>query len=120
MDNHGNGYGTKGGHGGQFVAGLLIGGLIGSGVMLLLAPQSGKKTRRQIQEESIELRDQVTETVKDAASQVRGQAKEVMARAEKETKGLHKRGQTILDGQMDIVNRAVDGEKSAIHDMANG
>ena len=31
------------------VAGLVIGGLAGAGVALLLAPQSGKETRTQIQ-----------------------------------------------------------------------
>jgi gas vesicle protein len=42
------------------LTGLLIGGLAGAGTMLLLAPQSGEKTRTQIQEKSIELRDQTT------------------------------------------------------------
>ena len=33
--------------------GMLIGGLVGAVTMLLLAPQSGKRTRAQIQQEAI-------------------------------------------------------------------
>ena len=40
----------------SFVAGLLVGGLSGAGAMLLLAPQSGKKMRAQIQKKSNDLR----------------------------------------------------------------
>jgi len=53
------------------LTGMLIGGLAGAVTMLLLAPQSGKDTRRQIQEKSIELRDRTTEMVEDALVQVR-------------------------------------------------
>jgi len=35
------------------LAGLLIGGLAGAGAMLLLAPQSGKETRAQIQQKTM-------------------------------------------------------------------
>ena len=36
---------------------FLIGGIIGSGIALLLAPQSGKKTRRQIVDLTDDVRD---------------------------------------------------------------
>jgi gas vesicle protein len=39
------------------LAGMVFGGLVGALTMLLLAPQSGKDTRRQFQEKGIELRD---------------------------------------------------------------
>ena len=45
------------------LVGMLIGGLTGAVTMLLMAPQSGKETRRQIQEKGIELRDRTTEIV---------------------------------------------------------
>ena len=35
-----------GGAGGTFAAGLIIGGLLGAGLALLLAPQAGEDTRR--------------------------------------------------------------------------
>lgn len=46
-----------------FLAGMVLGGLAGTAVMLSMAPQSGEKARTQIQHRGIELRDQATETV---------------------------------------------------------
>ena len=48
------------------LTGLLIGGLAGAGAMLLLAPQSGEKTRAQIQEKTIQLRDETTGVMDEA------------------------------------------------------
>jgi gas vesicle protein len=42
---------------GSFMAGLLVGGLVGAAVALLMAPQSGEETRQVIQERGIELKD---------------------------------------------------------------
>ena len=56
------------------LVGMLVGGLAGAVTMLLLAPQSGKDTRKQIQEKSIELRDRTTELVEDTMAQVRTKA----------------------------------------------
>jgi gas vesicle protein len=57
--------------------GTLIGGLAGALTMLLLAPQSGKDTRMQIREKSIELRDRTNEIVEDTLAQVRTSAQKV-------------------------------------------
>jgi gas vesicle protein len=53
------------------LAGMLIGGLAGAVAMLLLAPKSGKDTRRHIQKKGIELRDRTTGIVEDTLAQVR-------------------------------------------------
>ena len=50
---------------GSFLAGFVIGGLIGAGVALLMSPQSGEETRALIGEKSIELRDRAAETASD-------------------------------------------------------
>jgi gas vesicle protein len=47
------------------LAGLLIGGLAGAGAMMLLAPQSGKKTRAQIVQKSTELQNRASDTFDD-------------------------------------------------------
>jgi gas vesicle protein len=47
---------------GTFLAGFLVGGLVGAGVALLLAPQSGEETRTLIKDKSIELRDKAAVT----------------------------------------------------------
>ena len=52
------------------LVGMLIGSLAGALAMLLLAPQSGKDTRVQIQKKGIELRDRTNEMVEDALGQV--------------------------------------------------
>ncbi len=47
------------------LTGLLFGTLAGFGAMILLAPRSGKKTRIQIGEKSIELQNRATDTYDD-------------------------------------------------------
>jgi len=42
---------------GTFFAGLIVGGLVGAAVALLLAPQSGRKTRKQILDAAEDVRD---------------------------------------------------------------
>ena len=77
MDNHSQEHETDAHNTWSFLAGLLIGSLAGAGTMLLLAPQSGKKTRAQIQRKSIELRNQAAETVEGAAGQSRVKARHI-------------------------------------------
>lgn len=54
----------------KFLVGMLMGGLAGAVIMLLLAPQSGKKTRKQIQVKGIKLRDWTNEIVEVTMAQV--------------------------------------------------
>ena len=44
---------NKSGDFGAFLAGFLVGGLIGAATALLMAPQSGEETRTLIQEKGI-------------------------------------------------------------------
>ena len=60
-----------------FLAGLVAGTLIGSGSMLLLAPQSGKRTRSQIQRRSAALREQAAGMVDDSLEQARAKAGQI-------------------------------------------
>jgi gas vesicle protein len=87
--------------------GMLIGGLAGAVTALLMAPQSGKDTRKQIKEKSIELRDRTTELVEDTMTQVR-------TNANKLTEGLKDRGQEIAVKQLDQVANAAQAGKEAI------
>ena len=84
-------------------AGLLIGGLAGALAMLLLAPQSGKRTRAEIQQKGMELRDQTVETVEDTMAEARVKAREITAPARKQAKELQQRGQEIFEEQRDRV-----------------
>ncbi|TAK27727.1 MAG: YtxH domain-containing protein [Chloroflexota bacterium] len=47
--------------GGGFLAGIVIGGLLGAGIALLLAPKSGQETRDELMDRSVELRERASE-----------------------------------------------------------
>jgi gas vesicle protein len=61
------------GHGGArtFAAGLLIGALIGAGVALLVAPQSGAETRRTLARRARRLAADARERYDDSKHQLR-------------------------------------------------
>jgi gas vesicle protein len=103
-----------------FFAGLLLGSLIGAVAMLLLAPQSGEKTRAKIQEEGRGLRDQVSDTVEDVVLPARSKARRVMADVRRQAKDLEQRGQDMVDEQEEIVSQVVDAEKTAAHNITKG
>jgi gas vesicle protein len=89
------------------LGGMLVGALAGAVTMLLLAPQSGKDTRKQIQEKGIELRDRTTGILEDTVAQVR-------TKANKLTVDLKERGQEIAVTQLDHVSEAAQAGKKAI------
>jgi gas vesicle protein len=120
VNNHRQDHGYLVNNAGGFFVGLLIGGLAGAGAMLLLAPQSGKTTRDQIQQKGIELRDQGTETVEDAVAQARGTAQRITSGLHKQAKELTQRGQDALDEQREVVSAVVEAEKTAAHNIAKG
>jgi gas vesicle protein len=49
----------------SLLTGLLIGGMVGFGAMMFLAPQSGRKTRDQIRQKSTELQARTFDTFDD-------------------------------------------------------
>ena len=100
----------------DFLGGLLVGGLAGAGAMLMLAPQSGRRSRAKIQQKSIVLRDQASEAVEDVLDQARAKVHQVKVDVRKDTKKLQHRGKEILDDQMERLSTAVDGKKEAILD----
>lgn len=99
---------------GSFLAGLLIGGLVGTVTMLMLAPQSGKKTRAQIQEKSIELRDQTTDAVEAAVAQAGVKARQIKDGVRTQTEELELRGQALFDEQKKRWSTLVEAGKTAV------
>jgi gas vesicle protein len=55
----------------SFLSGLIVGAAIGAGLALLLAPQSGKRTRRQLMRSVEGWGEQATDRWEDVASDVR-------------------------------------------------
>jgi gas vesicle protein len=81
---------------GSFLAGFVIGGLIGAGVALLMAPQSGEETRALIADKSIELRDRAAETAGDVQTKASDYAQQTAQR---------------YDDQVQRIQAAVDAGK---------
>src|SRR5512135_1654493 len=86
--------------------GTLMGGLAGALAMLLLAPQSGKRTRMQIQRKGIDLRDRTTEIVQDAVEQARSDGNKIVVGGRRKAKKLLQHGQALARRQLDSVAKA--------------
>jgi gas vesicle protein len=89
---HENEASGPGGFGVGMLTGTLIGGLAGATAMLLLAPQSGKRTRAKLQRQSHELREQTAETLGDAMDQARGTARQITQDVRKQAEELRRSG----------------------------
>ena len=87
--------------------GTLIGGLAGALTMLLLAPQSGKETRNQIRDKSIELRDRTGEIVEDTLAQLRTGANKIAT-------DVKTYSQELAVEQLEHVSEAAQAGKKAI------
>jgi gas vesicle protein len=86
---------------GSIFLSFLLGGLVGAGFALLLAPQSGRETRQKIKD--------LTEDVKEKAMEYVGDAKE------KITGGLDK-GKEFFEEKKSIITTAFEAGKEA-YDM---
>lgn len=117
---------------GNFLAGFVVGGLIGAAAALLMAPQSGEETRAVIREKGIELKDKAVETAEDArlraekaledarmradeaVEEVRVRTDELSRLARERATELQARGQTVLTEQKSKISSAIDvGRKAA-------
>lgn len=68
---------------GLFLAGALVGGLVGAGVALLYAPHSGRRTRGKIRRRAEDLAEQAEEKVERAREDARRAAEDVRRAAER-------------------------------------
>ena len=91
---------------GAFLAGFVIGGMVGAAVALLLAPQSGEETRTIIHDRSIELKDKAVEKAEAARMKAEAAAAEARARADELAKltqekamEFKKKGQEVYQTQ---------------------
>jgi gas vesicle protein len=100
-----------------FITGLLLGGLAGAVTMLLVAPQSGAKTRANIQKKSTELRDQTVETVQEAVTQAQAKAREITSGVRDKVDELKQRGQEVFAEQKEHLSAAVESGNTAVQDF---
>ena len=98
------------------LAGLVIGGLVGAGTILLFAPQPGEKTRAELKEGVLELRDRTTETVKDTITQVKSKADQIKAEVQVKAQDIQHQGKDLLVKQLDRVSHVAEAGKKALQD----
>ena len=98
------------------LAGLVIGGLVGAGTILLFAPQPGEKTRAELKEGVLELRDRTTETMKDKITLVKSKANQIKTDVQIKAHDLQHQGQELLVKQLDRVSHAAEAGKKALQD----
>ena len=99
---------------GAFIAGFMIGGMVGAAVALLLAPQSGEETRTIIHDRSIELKDKAAEKAESARAKAEAAAAEARTRADELAKltqekaiEFKKKGQEVYQTQKSKISTAV-------------
>jgi gas vesicle protein len=89
----------EGGHNaGGIILSFFVGGLVGAGVALLLAPRAGKETRERIRE----LADDVREKAEEYAGQVKSKA----------TTAVEK-GKELFEEKKSVFSKAIEAGKEA-------
>ena len=99
--------------------GFVIGGLVGAITMLLFAPQPGEKTRAELQDGALKLRDRTTTTVKDTMTNVKSKANQIKVEMQIKAQDLGHQGQDLLVRQLDNVSHAAEAGKKAIEGSVN-
>jgi gas vesicle protein len=106
---------------GSFVLGFWLGALTGAAAALLLAPEAGDETRRQLQMKSIELRNQVqtqagqlAEQAKTQADVARTQAQQVAGQAKQQAQQAQVRGRVVLAEGVKKAQQAVESAQQKI------
>lgn len=99
----------------MLLTGLLLGSLVSVTATLLLAPQSGKKTRRQIQQKGKKLRKQTAKAVDEGVNQVRAKAQQVSTGIQEQAEALQQRGVDAVDQQKERWSPVVEAGKTAVN-----
>jgi len=90
---------------GDFLAGMIVGAVIGAALGILFAPASGTETRAQIVEKGTEIRDLAAEKAKEKSESVLSATKELVARLRERLPKI-KEVQDVLDQADEEVSRA--------------
>jgi gas vesicle protein len=82
---------------GAFLAGFVIGGLVGAATALILAPQSGEETRSQIVNQSLALRDAGEASVRHYREMAETYTHDFLDRAEEMGEQVQEQARIVLD-----------------------
>ncbi len=117
---------------GAFLAGVIVGGVMGALAALLMAPQSGEEIRTMLREKGVEIKDRATVSAEEAlkrAEEARKKAEEALAEARKKAEEaakiaqeqaitLQQRGQEIAEEVAKKVKKADEAEAAVEGDEA--
>lgn len=82
---------------GAFLAGFVIGGLVGAATALILAPQSGEETRTQLLNQSLALREAGETSMRQYREMAETYAHEFIDRAEEVGDQVQEQARIVLD-----------------------
>ena len=94
--------------GADFIAGFLVGALVGAAAALLLAPHSGEETRTLIREKGIEL----GERADDLSLEARRRAEEIQLQAKEKAEELQVQAKGKADEWQAKMQQAIDEGKA--------
>jgi gas vesicle protein len=92
------GYGS-----GSLLLSFLLGGVVGAGLALLIAPQAGEETRRKIKE--------LADDIKDKTNEYISETKEKVAAVADEGRGYYDEKKSLLKSAIDAGKDAYEKEK---------
>lgn len=98
---------------GNFLAGFVIGGLIGAAAALLYAPQPGVETRTQLRDKGIELKDRAQESYEETRVRLEKAYEDARMRAEDAMDEMRVRAEEYSQAAQERVSRVVESGKSA-------
>ncbi len=88
---------------GALLLSFLLGGVVGAGLALLVAPQSGEATRRKIRELADDVRDKTNEYIHETKDRVSSVADE--------SRGYYDEKKTLIKAAIDAGKDAYEKEK---------
>ena len=105
---------------GAYLAGFLVGGLVGATITFLRAPRSGRATREQIRSKGILLRDAAEHTINGAlemigtmGTELSGRVAEFQAQGQAVIDEAQKRWTTAADGLRDLATEVIEETRKA-------
>lgn len=97
---------------GDFVAGFLIGAMVGAAATLLFAPQSGEDTRTMIRDRGIELRDRA----EDLNAQARKRAADLQTEAQTRASEIQSRVKDAIEEGKTVASQRKEDLLSQLKD----
>jgi gas vesicle protein len=89
----------------SILSAFLIGGMLGAGVALLVAPRSGQKTRAMLRDKGNELKNKAVESVEETRSRASQAIEDLTQQTREKAATLTQRGKDKVDEQTDPLRK---------------